>query len=53
MKLPHRRKVLHLAAGVAVLPALSRIAVAASRPPVSTQRPVGGVLLLSQVAMLD
>jgi hypothetical protein len=29
------------------------IAVAASRPPVSTQRPAGGVLLLSQVAMLD
>src|SRR5437763_15896611 len=32
MKLPHRRQVLHLAAGAAVLPAMSRIARAQAYP---------------------
>src|SRR5262245_48265835 len=33
MKLPHRRQFLHLAAGAAALPALSRIARAQADPP--------------------
>ena len=36
MKLPHRRQILHLAAGVAALPALPRIAIAQAYP----ERPV-------------
>ena len=32
MKFPHRRRFLHLAAGAAALPAISRIAGAQSRP---------------------
>ena len=33
MKFPHRRQFLHLAAGVAALPAVSRIAFAQAYPP--------------------
>jgi tripartite-type tricarboxylate transporter receptor subunit TctC len=43
MKLPHRRKFLHLAAGVAALPAVSRIACAQTYPtrPVRIIAPTG------------
>jgi hypothetical protein len=34
MKLPHRRKFLHLAAGATALPAVSRVLVAGQQPDV-------------------
>ena len=46
MKLPHRRQFLHLAAGAAALPAVSRVAWAQAYP----SRPVRVIVPLAQAA---